>query len=139
MVKKTNKSFEVNDKHNRNFSEAFKKQKVEDIGKGLVQISDVCKLHSVSRTSVYKWLYLYSGARKGHKTVVQMDSEEHKTKELLARLAELERVVGQKQLEIDFLNKSFEIASENLGYDLKKKYATRPSSGSGPTPPKAST
>ena len=52
--------------------------------------------------------------------VVQMESEAHKTLQMLQRVAELERIVGQKQLEIDFLNKLMEVATEELGYDLKK-------------------
>ncbi len=49
-----------------------------------------------------------------------MESESYKTQQLLQRLSELERAVGQKQLEIDFLNKLFELGSEELGFDLKK-------------------
>jgi len=49
-----------------------------------------------------------------------MKSEETKNSELQKRVAELERVVGQKQLEIDFLNKLLEIGSSELGFDLKK-------------------
>ena len=37
--------------------------------------------------------------------VVQKDSEATKVKDLLARIAELERIVGQKQLAIDFQEK----------------------------------
>ena len=62
--------------------------------------------------------------------VVQMESEAHKTLQMLQRVAELERIVGQKQLEIDFLNKLMEVATEELGYDLKKNTAAKLSSGS---------
>jgi len=48
-------------------------------------------------------------------------------------VAELERIIGKKQLEIDYLNKTFELAAEELGYDLKKKYAHKPSNISEPT------
>ena len=49
-----------------------------------------------------------------------MESEAFKTKQLLIQIAELEQAVGRKQLEIDFLNKTFELASAEAGYDLKK-------------------
>ena len=65
--------------------------------------------------------------------VVQMKSEETKNSELQKRLAELERIVGQKQLEIDFLNKLLEIGSSELGFDLKKNFNTPPSNGTGGT------
>lgn len=50
-----------------------------------------------------------------------MDSEEQRTKELLVKVAELERVIGQKQLEIDYLDKLIELSGKDLGLDLKKK------------------
>ena len=49
-----------------------------------------------------------------------MESEALKTKTLLERNAELERIIGQKQLKIDYLEKLIEIASEDLKIDLKK-------------------
>ena len=113
----------IRGKYNRIFSADFKKEKVKEIEKGVLSITTLCKLHSVSRTSVYKWIYLYSTVEKGVKTVIQMESEQHKTLYLQQRLAELERIIGQKQMEIDFLNKTLEISSEEVGYDLKKKYA----------------
>jgi hypothetical protein len=58
-----------------------------------------------------------------------MDSEEQKNTELRHRVAELERIVGQKQLEVDFLNKLLEIGSKELGLDLKKSFSSSPSNG----------
>jgi transposase len=46
-------------------------------------------------------------------------------------MAELERIVGQKQLEIDFLNKLLEIGSGELGIDLKKSFSPPPLNGTG--------
>ena len=57
-----------------------------------------------------------------------MESEAYKTKQLLEQVAELERVIGQKQLEIDYLDKLLELESQELGYDLKKKHAAKLSS-----------
>jgi hypothetical protein len=62
-----------------------------------------------------------------------MESEAYKTQQLLQRLAELERIVGQKQMEIDFLNKLLEIGSEEMGFDLKKNFSTKLSNGTGST------
>ncbi len=42
------------------FSEAFKREKIKEMGKGVLSIAVLCKLHSISRTTVYKWIYLYS-------------------------------------------------------------------------------
>lgn len=116
----------------RTFSEVFKKAKVKDLVEKRVSVKQLCELYEVSRTSVYKWLYAYSPhhARKSI-LVVQMESEATKTQALLQRVAELERVVGQKQLELDFLNKLLEIGSKELGFDLKKNLTTKLSSGTG--------
>ena len=129
MSKSIAKKEIINGKYNRQFSEVFKREKVREIEKGFLRIAVLCKLHSISRTTVYKWIYLYSGIEKGIKTVVQMESEQHKTLYLQQRLGELERIIGQKQMEIDYLNKALEISSEELGYDLKKKYEQQHLSG----------
>jgi transposase len=130
MAKQSNKKLQLQSNYNRSFSVEFKRKKVEELTKGLISIRDLCSMYEVSRTSVYKWIYLYGSVERGIKTVVQMDSEEHKTKILLQRVAELERIIGQKQMEIDYLNKAFEFATEDVGYDLKKKYAQGHSNGS---------
>jgi transposase-like protein len=119
-------------KQRRLFSEAFKREKVKDLLEKRISIRQLSSLYEVSRTSVYNWLYTYSPHHE-QKTnlVVQMDSEAHKSLMLQQRVAELERVIGQKQLELDFLNKLFEIGSQELGFDIKKNLSTKLSSGTG--------
>lgn len=105
----------------RVFSEAFKRQKVKEIEQGLYTVLELSRLYNVSTKSVYRWLHKYSIThQKGIVQVVQMQSEAQKNKELLARLAELERIVGQKQLQIDYLEQLIRISSEELKVDLKK-------------------
>lgn len=122
MAKQGDKKFQIETKYNRSFSEEFRKSKVKEIQSGQLRVQDLCRLYDLSRTSVYKWIYLYSEVEKGVKTVVQMESESHKTKLLQERIAELERIIGKKQMEIDYLNVCLEVASEEVGYDLKKKH-----------------
>ena len=119
-------------KQRRVFSEAFKREKVKDLVEKRISVKQLSSLYEVSRTSVYDWLYAYSPHHE-QKTnlVVQMESEAHKTQMLQQRIAELERVVGQKQLELDFLNKLFEVGSQELGFDIKKNLSTKLSSGTG--------
>lgn len=114
----------------RHFSESFKREKVQLIVENKVTVRQISDLYKVSRTSVYKWLYKYSQLEPQVITVVQMESEEQKTKLLLNRVAELERIVGQKQLELDVDHKIFELLNEDLGYDVKKKYEQMLLSGS---------
>ena len=110
----------------RVFSDTFKRQKVKELDAGLISVTQLSKLYNVSMQSIYRWLYKYSiNHQKGVKQVVQMESEAHKTQQLLERLAQLEQVIGQKQLQIDYLEKLVQISSEELNVDLKKNFDTK--------------
>jgi transposase len=114
----------------RIFSEELKKKAVKDLVGKRTTIRSLMNEHQVSHQTIYTWLYKYSPHHEQKCTlVVQMKSEESKNQDLCARVAELERVVGQKQLEIDFLNKLLEVGSSELGFDLKKNFSTPPSNG----------
>jgi len=123
--------FKIKSNYNRRFSERFKKEKVKQIVEKQISIKELSEIYEVSRTAVYKWLYQYSVHHKrGTKQVVEMESEALKTKKLYARVAELERIIGQKQLEIDFKDKLIELASKEIGYDIKKKHEQQLLNGS---------
>lgn len=119
-------------RQNRYFSLDFKKKRVEEIEKNLVTVSDICKTHKVSRTSVYKWLYKYSDmAKKQVKQVVEAKSDTKKIQLLQEKIKELERIVGQKQILIEFQEKMIEIAESTYKIDIKKKSSSKRSSGIG--------
>jgi transposase-like protein len=116
----------------RYFSEDFRKEKVREIEKGIATVSEVSRAYSVSLTAIYKWIYRYSMERKkGVRLVVEKRSETTKLLELKERLRELEQIIGQKQLLIDFQEKLLELASDEVGFDLKKKYGSKLKVGSG--------
>ncbi len=103
MAKTKKPQLEIRKK--RIFSEEFKRQKIQQIVEKTISIADLTELYGMTRVTVYRWLYQYSPHhQKGTNQVVQMESEEHKTKRLLQQVAELERSVGQKQLCIDYLD-----------------------------------
>ncbi|PWK28455.1 transposase [Arcicella aurantiaca] len=111
----------------RHFSEEFKRQKVKELDAKVLSISDIVRLYEVSSVSVCRWRKKYSvHYQQATRVVVEMESEAQKTKELLARNAELERIVGQKQMSIDFLEKLLEIASKELKMDIKKSFSIPP-------------
>lgn len=123
---KNDQTPEKRSKYNRYFSEEFKRQKVKELDTNVITIKLICELHGVSRSAIYKWLAKYSSHyQQETKMVVQMESEEIKTQRLNLRVAELERIIGQKQLEIDYLNKVLEIASKEYETDIKKKFAQK--------------
>lgn len=114
----------------RIFSEEFKRQKVQMLTNKRISILELTELYGMTKMTVYRWLYRYSPHHnKGTEQVIQMESEGAKNLALLKQIAELERIVGQKQLHIDFLEKMIELASDGLQTDIKKNFDTRPSSG----------
>ena len=60
-------------------------------------------------------------------------SDSQKIKELRKKIEELERLVGQKQIQLEFKDKMIELAEEMYRVDIKKKLGTQRSSGSGST------
>lgn len=114
----------------RHFSDDFKRSKVRELEKRITSIADICRTYEVNRTSVYKWIYKYSTmAKKQLKVVVEAKSDTQKIKALEERIKELERIVGQKQLLLEFKDKMIEIAEETYGVDIKKKLSSRLSPG----------
>jgi transposase-like protein len=121
-------------KPRRIFSKEFKQSIVRQIEEGKIRILDVSREYSVNLVSVYNWVHKYSKmSRKGETMVVQKESEQQRNLELRQRIAELERIVGQKQMEVDFLNKVIELGSQEVKLDIKKKFGGKLSNGSGPT------
>jgi transposase len=121
---------ELRSRQNRYFSNDIKKKIVRDLERNYNSVSDVCKDYQVSRTSVYRWIFKYSSmAKKQHKQVIEPKSDTQKIKVLEERIKELERVVGQKQLLIEFKDKMIEIAEATYGVDIKKKAGSKLSSG----------
>lgn len=118
----------------RYFSEEFKRRKVEEIDQNMCSIADICKEYQVSKTAVYNWIYKYSIMRKkGEKQVYESLSDTKKLKQLHERVQELERIIGQKQLQIDFRDKVIELAEKTYKVDIKKKFGEKASTGTGST------
>jgi transposase-like protein len=118
--------------HCRYFIPDFKKKRVQELENNLSTVSDICKAHKVSRTSVYRWIYKYSNmAKKQVKQVVEAKSDTKKIQFLEERIKELERIVGKKQILIDFQDKMIEIAEQTYQVDIKKKLGSKLFSGTG--------
>jgi transposase-like protein len=115
----------------RQFSEEFKRSIVNDFESGSFSVLQLSKLHGVDFVSIYNWIYKFSSYNERSSRIVEMkESSSQKLKELESKIKELERVVGQKQLQIDYMEKMLEIAQEDLGIDIKKNYSTPRSTGS---------
>jgi transposase len=140
MAQRSQFNLSVRERQLRIFSEDFKRQKVREIEQKTTSIAEVSKLYEVSSVNVRKWLSRYSVTySKGIRTVVESESDTRKLLELQQKIAELERLVGQKQIQLDFKDKMIELAEQYYGVDIKKKFESKPSSGSGDTERKSDT
>ncbi len=115
----------------RVFSDEFKKAKVKEYESGKFTVNEIGHLYGIQQAVIYRWIYKYSIYNKKSVKVVEMsESSTQKVKELELRLKELERIVGQKQLKIDYLEKMIELAKEEFDIDIKKNSDTLQSGGS---------
>lgn len=114
----------VSQRMRRKFSDNFKKEKVRELELGLVRLSDLCRQYEVSSTSVYRWIVKFGSMKqKKERLIVESQSDTQQLLALKKQVAELERLVGQKQILIDFQQKMIELAEEHYQIDIKKKYS----------------
>ncbi len=122
------------ERRQRRFSDNFKMQKVREIETGQTKVSEICSQYQVASKNVYLWVDKFGSMKnKKERMVVETDSDTRQLIDLKKRLSELERIIGQKQIVIDFQDKMIELAEENYGVDIKKKFFSTPSSTSGKT------
>ena len=118
----------------RVFSEEFKRARIKEYESGKFTVKELGRLFNIQEAVIYRWIYKYSVYNKKSIKVVEMnESSTKKLKELELRIKELEQVVGQKQLKIDYLEKMIDLAKEELNIDIKKNSNTLQSGGSGKT------
>jgi transposase-like protein len=114
----------------RVFSEEFKKARVKEYESGKFTVNELGRLFGLQPKVIYRWIYKYSVYNKKSVKVVEMkDSATRKLKELDAKIKELEQIVGQKQIKIDYLEKMIDLAKEEFDIDIKKNSGTLQSGG----------
>ena len=113
----------------RKYSEEFKKDLVQKFEQGKFSVCQMERLYGVTNNTIYRWIYKYSTFNeKGYRIIEMKKSQTNKVKELEDRIKELERLLGRKQIEIDYLETMMEVAKEELDIDIKKNFGT-PRSG----------
>lgn len=110
----------------RSFSEPFKRARVKELEERRTTVSEISMAYEVSATSIRKWMNKYSSESKPERTIVESKSDTSKIIALEKRIAELERMLGQKQVELEFKEKMIEIAEKKYGLEIKKNFNTRP-------------
>ena len=132
MAKKDDFKKQKTGRENRYFSESFKQGKVREIERNLITVLQISKEYEVTTAAVYKWLYKYSLFRKRQiRQIIEPMSDSRKIEELRAKIKELEQLIGQKQIQLEFKDKMIEIAEEMYKVDIKKKLGSKLSNGSG--------
>jgi len=109
------------EKQRRIFSDSFKRRKVKEIELGKLKVSEVCRAYQVSRGAIYKWINKFGSQSKPERIIVESKSDTQKILALQKRIAELERMVGQKEIELTFTKKLIDIAEEKFDIEIKKK------------------
>lgn len=110
------------------YSESFKKARVKEYERGEYTVLQISRLFQLSDVTVYNWIYRYSTYnRKGYKIVEMQESSQDKVKQLEKRIKELEQVLGQKQLKLEYWEVVSRLAKEEYGIDIEKKSDSQPS------------
>lgn len=116
----------------RVYSDDFKRELVSLFESGKYSVLQLSRLYGVSDVSLYNWIYKFSTFNeKGIRIVEMKESSANKLKALEQKVKELEQIVGQKQIKIDFLEKMIELAQDDFKIDIKKNCSTQLSNGSG--------
>ena len=132
MAKRQQFQQSIDERRRRTFSEEFNRKKVREIEQKITTIAEVSREYEVRSRSVSNWLTKYSTNRmKAVRTIVESESDTRKIFDQQQKIAELERIIGQKQLQIDFQAKMMDLAEQEYGIDIKKKFEKRPLSGTG--------
>ncbi len=121
------------EKYRRHFSESFKMKCIRELESGQVRPCEIHREYDVSYAAIYKWKDKFSMAKnnKKERIIVESESDTIKLQDLRKKLAELERIIGQKQVLLDFKEKMIDLAEEHYGVDIKKKFMDTPSSITG--------
>jgi len=118
----------------RVFTAEFKREIVKLFETGKYSVPQLSALYAIAANSIYDWIYkLSTFNQKGSRIVEMKQSSSSKLKALQEQVKQLERLLGQKQIKIDFLEEMIAVAKDELNIDIKKKSSTPPSSGSAKT------
>ena len=97
-------------------------------------MAEVCRQYEVSKTAVYRWLKKFGKkADKPERVIIEQLSDTQELLRLKKQVADLERLVGQKQVLLEFKDKMIELAELQYGVDIKKKFSTEASNSTGNT------
>jgi transposase len=113
----------------RVYSEPYRRELVRLFEQGKFSVRQLGKLYGVDISLIYRWIYKYSQFNEpGYRVVEMKQSSTAKLKAMEQKIKDLEKIIGQKQIKIDFLEEMIDVAKDELQIDIKKKSFT-PRSG----------
>ena len=128
-MKKSRKK-KVSPREKRYFSEDFRRARVKEYEQGKISVVEISRAYQVSRGAVYKWIHKYSTQyQKGIVKVVEQKSETKKRLALEQKVKELERLIGQQQVQIKYYEKLLELVSAHYEVDFEKNSAWKSLAG----------
>ena len=87
----------------RRYAVSFKQARVDDFENGTFSVAQMSRLYDIHHNVLYRWIHEYSRQPKQTSIIVEVpNSQTEKVKQLEARIAELERLLGRKQIRLDF-------------------------------------
>ena len=109
----------------RTFSVDFKRNVVNEFESGNFTVLQLSRLHNLDFQSIYHWIRKYSKNEQPKSVVIEMkNSSTQKLKELEKQVKNLEQLLGQKQIKIEYLEKIIDLSGKHYKTDLKKSFNT---------------
>ncbi len=107
------------------YSEHFRLARVKEYESGKLTVNQIHLTYGVAKQSVYLWIYRYSAYnKKGYKIVEHSKSLGGKVSALQEKVAELERLLGQKQIIIDYQQALIKKAEDVYQIEIEKNSNT---------------
>jgi len=76
MANRTKYKQSISERRSRRFSDNFKIEKVRELEKGKVSISELVQQYEVSSTNIYRWLRKFgTNQTKKERVIVEIDSD----------------------------------------------------------------
>ena len=109
----------------RRFSKEFKQRIVAEYESGKSSTKELSLANGISQQAIYKWIYQLSNySKQGIRIVEKANSQEEGIKRLHKENKVLKAIVGEKQIQIEYLERLIKVAEAELKIDIKKNFCT---------------
>ena len=116
----------------KQYSKKFKQRVVEEVLTGQHTQAEARRLYGIkSKSGILEWIRVFHGQERRSKTIKTLTEMQKDQKEeaLRRRIKELEEELSVEKHKSLLYEKLVELAEEELGIEIKKKYGAKPSQG----------